>query len=81
MVRFVIASLIVWRIVFASETSYADEARVLAQLKSTNVDWLSFGMASLEAHLRLHVLEICRLATDCGEEEISVAYADHAPQE
>jgi hypothetical protein len=81
MARSTLASIVLCTIVFTSAAPHADEDRVLAQLKSANVDWLSFGMASLEAELRLDDLEICRVA-DCSllETEISVAYTDDVPQ-
>lgn len=68
-------------IVSTPSTPYADRDRALAELRSTNVDFLSFGIASLEADLRLRALEICRTA-DCAlsESQISVAYVEETPQ-
>jgi len=67
-------------VIFTPTASYADSNRPLEQPKTTNVDWISFGIASLETHLRLEGLETCMVA-DCSrfEADISVVYAEDHP--
>lgn len=69
--QYVFRALAYSMILLSSVAANADDLP-LEKLKTQTVDWLSFGITSLEAHLRLRQLEACA-RTDCRSKDVSIS--------